>query len=1187
MNKYREITEKITQRCGEIYGALLENPKIPPCIRAFAEKLKEKFLRYKGEYGTIGVVSAAAVPVKLLIFYLLVGVNSYFAIVWLLTCFFTFSLFNAFRKNKWIPAAVYAVFSLLLFCDVTYCSFFNRYLSVNMLGVAGYLGDIAESIKAVIRPVNFTMFVDAVLIFATLVLKRRNEKKLPPEGEDSRGRAYKDGDEENSKEEGSSEDAEAPAEEGSSEDAEAPAEEESSEDAETPAEEESTVKAEKNGEGCGGIFNGRDRLFPDESAISQAQQTQQPQQTQVKEGTLPGELKDAAGIQAAAAQNNAGSAGASLDDDEFLNELMEMNGGRGLRIEENTESENFSFGVVSHAGAAETAEAYAGSEAASGSASGSGSGMASEPASASGAAPETDAVSDAAAATDFVADMDSAAGSKQAAAADTDAGAGSTGLLYPDDMSGVSEEVLSVLERDGIPAEAVYVRRNRSARAKAIRHKSGFNADESNASATTDEMPKNVEITEKQCENYKEIIPSVNKKLNRGTFARGCRRFAAQIASVLIIVMLVFNIGGTSFVQAVSNQEIIAYHIKDIAGGAGVENTAGNLAAFTADYEREKDGPLFGVAAGRNVIVIQIESLQNFVIGREYNGQEITPNLNALLEDNTIYFDHYYQQVGSGNTSDAEFATNNSIYGTLQSFTYNLYDNNYFRGLPVLLKEKGYETAVLHAHEDRTFWNRENAYKVLGFDTYYGGLMGNPGGCFKMTEWMGWGLTDTEFFKQAIEYIKELTQPFYSFVITISNHHPYQMLDKYKFIDLLPEDRDTIVGNYIQSAAYTDYALGEFIQELKDAGVYDNSVIAMYGDHTGLAHSDEIDESMKRITGKTYDFDTLMSIPLIIHLPNSEYDIHQTVSTAGGQLDFLPTMAYLLGFDSLDTIYLGHNLLNIKEGFVAEQTQMIKGSFFLNDSAYEMSRDGVFENGRAWDLKTGKRIKDLQPFYDGYVRSTDIINTSEYILKSDAIRQMFLEGKELDAVAATQVKREYPKEIVDAGYPDASLVGTNSAEALQYSYDMGYRYIRIDTGWDKNDEPVTVDRSTGKQVLNPKQLIEWFSEHPDCHGIANVPKSGDYYLNFTGTQNPDVALQMILELPKTEEYSGRYEAILDASSAGQTAAELKEFIERNNVWAVVMDRRDEKKYSSLKDTKAHIYIRGNDGRTVEKTKENN
>ena len=236
-----------------------------------------------------------------------------------------------------------------------------------------------------------------------------------------------------------------------------------------------------------------------------------------------------------------------------------------------------------------------------------------------------------------------------------------------------------------------------------------------------------------------------------------------QVAALIILCLLVFNSSASYLITSLSNQEIYSYHIKDVlnkfTGNGMLDKNANFSYSVTDSYDQEKNGPLFGVAKGKNLIVIQVESLQNLVINKTYNGQEITPNLNELIKGNTVYFDHYYQQIGSGNTSDAEFATNNSIYGTIESYTYKLFPDNYYRGLPVLLGEQGYQTAVLHAYEDRDFWNRENMYKSLGFGTFYGGIGGTDKGQFDMTEWMGWGLTDSEFFKQAITYLKELAQP--------------------------------------------------------------------------------------------------------------------------------------------------------------------------------------------------------------------------------------------------------------------------------------------------------------------------------------------------------------------------------------------------------------------------------------------
>lgn len=675
-------------------------------------------------------------------------------------------------------------------------------------------------------------------------------------------------------------------------------------------------------------------------------------------------------------------------------------------------------------------------------------------------------------------------------------------------------------------------------------------------------------------------------KIRSGKLEAGTKKKINAVNPViafLIIILLVFNIFGSHIITSLSNQEIFSYHIKDIIGaltGHKFNGTSEYMASIEDTYNTEKDGPLFGVAEGRNLIVIQLESFQNFVINAEYNGQEITPNLNEIIKGDTIYFDKFYQQIGSGNTSDAELAINNSIYGSLSSYSYKLFANNYFRGLPVLLSEKGYDTAVFHAYEDRDFWNREEAYKTQGFNTFYGGIGGSDIGQYDMTEWMGWGLTDTEFFKQSRKYLKELSQPFYSFIITLSNHHPYLMLDHYQFIDLLPEDEGTIVGNYINSAAYTDFAIGQLMQQLKEEGLYDNSVIVFYGDHLGLPLTDEeIFNSMSRFLGKDYDYDTMMNVPLIITIPGADREINQRISITGGHLDFLPTIAYLMGFETLDTIYLGHNLLTIDSGFVAEQTYMTKGSFFQDDIVYEMSRDGVFNNGRAWNQRTGKPVP-IEDCYEGYVRSMGIINTSEFILKNDVLRKIYKENQDIADVFSSKPIVEYPDLIAVAGAPDKELIGTNSLEALNASYNAGYRDIKIQVCWTEDKEAVllsswedlgnyfdtnlsgeiTLDAfnkltmKNGLTSMDALDLITWAKEHPDVTLYVQAERSSDYFMRYINNYAENITEQFVSEVPGMVEYTGLYPSILNIEKGDNTVAQLLEFIRLNNVAAVCMSK---------------------------------
>lgn len=930
------------------------------------DKLSKKgiefLMAFRNEYGVLALFASAAVVLKLLFFYRLIGVEANFILVWLITCLFTYLLFSSI-KNKWIPAVIYLLLTILMLCDVTYSSFFNRYLSVNMLGAAGVLGDITESIKEVLKPKFFLLLADSILIFAALFARK--------------------------------------------------------------------MKKEENAD--------------------------------------------------------LDSLESTPDSDRSVLEAIDLE----CFNSEKTNLENIDLECAS-----ETGEIV------------------------------------------FITDFDQLEELEEKEAAEA------TETINKAEEFSNQEQCTSVpvqneAEQDDLLRNSVN-RRTRSKRRKQ------------------------------------------QKNLKQKTLL-WMRQHKRPLTGVLLLLVLTFNISGSYLITSISNQEIYSYHLKDIMGA--VTGNSSNIGAnymydFTDSYQTEKNGPLFGVAKNKNLIVIQIESLQNFVINREYNGQEITPNLNQLLKENTIYFDNYYQQIGSGNTSDAEFATNNSIYGTLSSFTYKLYDHNYFRGLPVLLKEQGYESAVYHAHEDRNFWNRQDAYSAIGFDTYVGGIEGSDKGQYDMTEWMGWGLTDSEFFQQTMEYLKKMPEPFYSFIITLSNHHPYIMMDKYNFIDILPEDKDTIVGNYINSAAYTDYALGQLFQQLKDEGLYENSIIALYGDHMGLTKTDEeIHKSMSKILGKDYDFDTMMNIPLIISVPGAEQNIQQTVSVSGGQLDFLPTIAYLMGFDSLDTIYLGHNLLTIDSGFVAEQTYMTKGSFFQDDIVYEMSRDGVFENGRAWNKKTGESVP-VKDCYEGYLRSMGLINTSEYMLKNDVLRKVYLEGQDTLSAFSHSSSIEYPDEIALAGAPDMNLLGTNSLEALNASYEAGYRNLKVQVCWTEDKEAVLLstwkelsryfdtDKSSevtlevfhnlnmvnGLTSMDFLDLISWVREHPDATILAEVERSPDYFMKCMESYAGSILNQFIVEVPGIVEYSGLYNSILNVDTGGNTAEQIIEYIQMNQVPSIVMSR---------------------------------
>lgn len=459
---------------------------------------------------------------------------------------------------------------------------------------------------------------------------------------------------------------------------------------------------------------------------------------------------------------------------------------------------------------------------------------------------------------------------------------------------------------------------------------------------------------------------------------------------MLILISADFSLSGIkSSGQAYEKFGLLHYHISQMPGILPSNSNSSrqniNKSQIVAEVEKTpKDLRCFGIAMDKNVIVIQVESLQDFVVNMNYDGQELTPNLNKLLMKDTIYFNRFYQQLGKGNTSDAEFVTQNSLYPSMDLPAYSKYENNRFMGMPMIMREIGYNTYAFHAYKP-DFWNRQNIYPMLGFDRF---INMND---FNLNETFGMGLSDREFFEQSAEYLSTANQPFYSFLVTLSSHHPFGLPQKYKKIQLQPIHKDTLFGRYIQVINYTDEAIGLFIEKLKEYGLYENSVIAIYGDHRGISSGvQENDKLMTELLGKEYTFDESLNVPLIIHIPGA--NIKETNTIVGGQMDFLPTMLNLLGIKEIRSKLFGQDLLNAESGFVASQTNMIKGSFIDDEKIFVMSRDGIFENSKAWKLGTREPV-DVELCRNSYERAIRDIKKSEYILTNDLIHEFITLGE--------------------------------------------------------------------------------------------------------------------------------------------------------------------------------------------------
>ncbi|WP_141500578.1 LTA synthase family protein [Paenibacillus luteus] len=379
---------------------------------------------------------------------------------------------------------------------------------------------------------------------------------------------------------------------------------------------------------------------------------------------------------------------------------------------------------------------------------------------------------------------------------------------------------------------------------------------------------------------------------------------------------------------------------------------------------------LWKTASGKNVIIIQMESFQNFLVNLKIDGKEITPNINKLVNEN-YYFKHFYQQVGQGNTSDAEFVVNTSFYIPPRGAATMIYADKELPSLPKLLKANGYDTTTFHTNVVE-FWNRGELYKALGFDRYYDQKF------FGDEDTVFFGASDEQLYKKTAAEMDRMSQngkPFYSHVISMTSHHPFTIpADKYKMT--LPERyENTFVGDYIRAQNYADYALGGFIADLKERGIWDNSLILLYGDHLGLPiYSLDRDDKalMAEIYGHEYSYTDMINIPLVV--ASTGVTEGKVFDQLGGQVDILPTIANMLGISLDDHIHFGQDLFNQSYNVLPQRYYLPTGSFLSSKELF-MSGSG-YEDGKHYSL-AGDGLKEQEATEDEYQRALELLNLSD------------------------------------------------------------------------------------------------------------------------------------------------------------------------------------------------------------------
>lgn len=391
----------------------------------------------------------------------------------------------------------------------------------------------------------------------------------------------------------------------------------------------------------------------------------------------------------------------------------------------------------------------------------------------------------------------------------------------------------------------------------------------------------------------------------------------------------------------------------------------------------ENHSELFGVAHGRNVILISAESIHGFVLGLEVNGQVITPRLNDLANQ-SLNFVEFYDQTHLGTTSDGEFTTLQSLHPLPVGAVVSQYNSNEYFGLPAYLVEHGYTTfSAVGAPAE--FWSMNKMHPKYGFQQgYYEDF-------FEITELIGGWLSDKELFRQIMPVIRGKNEPFMAFLLSSSSHHPFELAEEHIVLDLGELD-NTLLGSYLHTVHYFDQAIGEFLDELQEAGILDQSVVVIYGDHktylgnptdlVNLFNLDEQSEVQQVLFREKMLF--------LIRLPNAEGA--RVNFRAAGHLDVAPTVLSLLGLKDRKCVMLGEDLTLDKNSLV-----VFRDGSYIDGKHYLVNRFGPAVNSTCYDLEREQRIS-CEQIQEQRREALERLKVSDLIIRGNLIPNLASSG---------------------------------------------------------------------------------------------------------------------------------------------------------------------------------------------------
>ena len=315
-----------------------------------------------------------------------------------------------------------------------------------------------------------------------------------------------------------------------------------------------------------------------------------------------------------------------------------------------------------------------------------------------------------------------------------------------------------------------------------------------------------------------------------------------------------------------------------------------------------------GIFEGKNVILILMESINDVgVLNKEY-----FPNLYMLYNDG-ISFRNNFSPRNNCSTGNNELTVLTSMFTINNTCAANIYkDNTYFNAAFNMFKNNGYYASAFHNYS-LMYYNRDEYMPKLGAEEYYGA---KELGIHVTDVYGDWPEDDSLFINSRKHYMDK--DKFFTYFITVSSHQTYNVssptgdkyLDKYKKLGYSDD-----ISRYLSKTQILDEALGVLIQQLKDQGKFEDTVLVLFGDHYPYGLTDKaLNEYFKKnnykytVSRNSTDNKNADRTPFIIYNSEIEPRIVEDYTTI---IDILPTMLNMFNIEYDSRLYMGCDIFSV------------------------------------------------------------------------------------------------------------------------------------------------------------------------------------------------------------------------------------------------------------------------------------